>query len=465
MSARRSIARMPGRSVPALLAALVLVASSTWGRGGSASAEPVSITSLRVDEGVYLALNDLLRPLGASRRTDRGTGVTSVWVQGQEVRLLADSRLVHGATTTWQLARPVRVREGGVWVPEEFVRDVLARVATIGLTYQGGYLFVGESAARVDSLTVRRHGDGAEIIFHGFFPDRPTATAAGGALDVLLTGCFATDVRVPAGAENVIESVDTHRREDGTLVILHLTDDVDGYAWRERAESRLRLLVGDRRDGLAPLRGEPPTARRPVMRIVVDAGHGGRDVGVPTPGRGGRGEKWFTLDLARALADRLLDAGFEVTLTRNEDRDLALADRAAVANAVGGDLFISLELDAYPSSTFVPVRCAVHRPLNTPRAEVVAGYRLVPWTAVQAEYLDQSRAFGQWILRETTRGDRAGEDVRQVPLKLLEGVDMPAVAVLVAARLTETRWERTRDRLADEIGDAVEAFAGTEVGR
>ncbi len=79
-----------------------------------------------------------------------------------------------------------------------------------------------------------------------------------------------------------------------------------------------------------------------VRRIVLDSGHGGEDVGTHT--RSGVTEKSLTLDIALRLR-RLLERDFQVLMTREADRAVALEDRAAVANRAGADLFVSIHLN------------------------------------------------------------------------------------------------------------------------
>jgi N-acetylmuramoyl-L-alanine amidase/putative methionine-R-sulfoxide reductase with GAF domain len=92
----------------------------------------------------------------------------------------------------------------------------------------------------------------------------------------------------------------------------------------------------------------PPTredlqlrARVPKMRIVVDAGHGGWDLG--TVGRQGLLEKDLVLEIAQRLG-KLLESrlGAEVILTRNDDNYIPLDERAGMANQSQADLFISV---------------------------------------------------------------------------------------------------------------------------
>lgn len=92
----------------------------------------------------------------------------------------------------------------------------------------------------------------------------------------------------------------------------------------------------------------PPTkedlqlrARVPKMRIVVDAGHGGWDLG--TVGRRGLLEKDLVLEIAQRLG-KLLESrlGSEVIYTRPDDNYIPLDDRAQIANQSQADLFISV---------------------------------------------------------------------------------------------------------------------------
>ena len=110
--------------------------------------------------------------------------------------------------------------------------------------------------------------------------------------------------------------------------------------------------------GPAPERAEPvaaapqPAVKTPVgkkkRRIVVDAGHGGKDPG--TKGRRGTLEKdvnlAVALDLARLLRE---EDAFEVLLTRNDDTFIPLGDRSRLANEYDADLFVSIHCNSSPN--------------------------------------------------------------------------------------------------------------------
>jgi N-acetylmuramoyl-L-alanine amidase/putative methionine-R-sulfoxide reductase with GAF domain len=92
----------------------------------------------------------------------------------------------------------------------------------------------------------------------------------------------------------------------------------------------------------------PPThedlqlrAHVPKLRIVVDAGHGGWDLG--TVGRKGLLEKDLVLEIAQRLG-KLLESrlGADVILTRKDDNYIPLDERAGIANQAQADLFVSV---------------------------------------------------------------------------------------------------------------------------
>ena len=88
-----------------------------------------------------------------------------------------------------------------------------------------------------------------------------------------------------------------------------------------------------------------PRARR---RVVVDAGHGGPDDGMTGPLRGGPKivEKDIALKVARELEKSLERRGVDVIMTRTKDTLIALSDRGRIANQAGGDVFVSIHVNA-----------------------------------------------------------------------------------------------------------------------
>lgn len=84
-----------------------------------------------------------------------------------------------------------------------------------------------------------------------------------------------------------------------------------------------------------------------VEKIVLDAGHGGRNPGAAYQGRR---ESDDALRLAVAVGKILEENGYDVIYTRTTDATQSVGQKAAIANEEGADLFISIHRNAsdYP---------------------------------------------------------------------------------------------------------------------
>jgi N-acetylmuramoyl-L-alanine amidase len=97
-----------------------------------------------------------------------------------------------------------------------------------------------------------------------------------------------------------------------------------------------------------PVRPAAPRQRRGLPLVVVDAGHGGHDVGAISVYESRR-EKDVTLSIAKAIAREIEGSGrARVLLTRRDDRFLPLGQRVAIARAAKASLFISVHADSAP---------------------------------------------------------------------------------------------------------------------
>ncbi|SHI89123.1 N-acetylmuramoyl-L-alanine amidase [Clostridium amylolyticum] len=80
-----------------------------------------------------------------------------------------------------------------------------------------------------------------------------------------------------------------------------------------------------------------------MVKICVDAGHGGKDPGACG---NGRQEKDYTLKLALGLGSQLQQHGINVIYTRTDDRFLELYERADISNNNSCDYFISQHVNS-----------------------------------------------------------------------------------------------------------------------
>lgn len=91
---------------------------------------------------------------------------------------------------------------------------------------------------------------------------------------------------------------------------------------------------------IAPL---PGTLYLPYEFFAIDAGHGGRDIGIRA---GKKTEKDIVLFVARVFADIINKSGREAVLTRRGDYSLSLRERINFVNRHAPGVFISLHLSS-----------------------------------------------------------------------------------------------------------------------
>ena len=85
--------------------------------------------------------------------------------------------------------------------------------------------------------------------------------------------------------------------------------------------------------------------KRHKKLIILDAGHGGRDIGASNKNII---EKDLTLSMTLKLRDILKKMGYRVRMTRSTDKTMRLKERTDYANRYKGNIFISLHVNAAP---------------------------------------------------------------------------------------------------------------------
>ena len=87
-----------------------------------------------------------------------------------------------------------------------------------------------------------------------------------------------------------------------------------------------------------------PDIKRDKFYVVIDPGHGGRDLGAI--GIGGLRESVIVLDVSKRVKELLSEKGVKVRMTRNSQIDLDLPPRVSIANREDADIFVSIHANA-----------------------------------------------------------------------------------------------------------------------
>lgn len=262
----------------------------------------------------------------------------------------------------------------------------------------------------------------------------------------------------------------------------------------DSASGELRVVVGSGRESVeeaAPVResfspflvSNSPRSKRhgTIRRIMVDPGHGGRDVGAL--GRSGLEEKDVALLLARSLANYLrVRGGYEVALTRNEDVFVPLAGRTNMANQWKADLFISVHCNSSLSHRlrgfevyFMSEKAsdaeaeAVARTENSVLAFEQEGsmdskVRRLLLSMAKNEYLNEASRLCAYIAQKVqSEIGREKPRVRQANFHVLREAGMPAVLVefdYLSNPVSEARLRssRHREKLAASVARGIMSY-------
>jgi len=503
--------------VRALLAASIAAVCLTIGVPAQqpSSALPYTVVSkdarrplpVRVVGGQEMfALDDLARMFGLTVRDDTAAGAITVTSGAQTIVLSPQQPLASISGRMISLpAAPVR--EGRSWfVPVDFVSRALAPIAASRIELRkpsrlvlSGDIRMPRVAARVEPLgsLTRVTLDVAPSTPHTVSQDgqRIIVRFDADALDAAdLRTATTTDTfqSIRAGDAPQIVTIDVGPRfasfraadqaaaAGGTRIVIDLvsmteTPTPPGTPATPPAQPA--------NPETPPLLDLPPAGG--LRAIVIDAGHGGDDVGAK--GAQGTLEKNVTLSVARRLKAALeARLGVRVLLTRDGDQAVASDQRAALANNNKADLFISLHANASvrPVVSGAEVfylaldgygeqgqRAAQASPETLP---VVGGgsreIEITPWETAQARHLEQSAAFARSVeaaLREhVTMSPRS---IQQAPFRVLVGANMPAVLVEMGfltngAQEQQLVSDQYQNAVAQALVDAIVRFravAGT----
>ena len=76
------------------------------------------------------------------------------------------------------------------------------------------------------------------------------------------------------------------------------------------------------------------------LRIMIDPGHGGKDVGATS--HNGLTEKFVALDISKRVHQIMQQRNYPTYLTRNNDTEVPLAERAMLASQMGANLVVAI---------------------------------------------------------------------------------------------------------------------------
>jgi len=246
---------------------------------------------------------------------------------------------------------------------------------------------------------------------------------------------------------------------------------IDVKGERRQEISASKEVIENAKQEPAPVekakRGEPFKPGK-IRRIVVDPGHGGHDPGAMSPS--GTKEKDIVLQIGHRLADKIRDdLGIDAVMTRSTDVFVELQERTAIANKVGGDLFVSIHANASLNHAANGIETYY---LNLAKTEKVAqlaakenGTTLEKVSLLQAVLFDLMANYKlndsahlahevQKALFKTAQTGYASVKnlgVKQGPFYVLVGATMPSILVETAFVSNDRDEQKLKDPLYQDL--------------
>ena len=217
-----------------------------------------------------------------------------------------------------------------------------------------------------------------------------------------------------------------------------------------------------------------------LSRVVIDAGHGGHDVG--SIGPTGFTEKELVLDLARRLKTLIeTQMGAEVIMTRDADTFVALETRTQRANQEKADLFVSIHANSSPEKNvrgvetfFLNLNTESRDALATATRENAASEMKIHelqdllQKIVLNDKADESRELARHVQNAMSTRTNAGSNrgVKQAPFVVLIGAAMPSILAEVSfiSNPDEEKRLKTADyrqKIAESLFQGIKSYAET----
>jgi len=418
----------------------------------SVAGRDVAGSVLIAPSGPLFSLPPLAPLLGGELRQGPGGAGWVLRTGDVETVLGTGSAIATVGRSIVQLPQPVVGGDAGPWVPLELLRRSFGEALHWEIAWDAANRRLVATAQERRVVSVEWslvHMQGLTTLVLQC-PEAPRINIAerGQRVEVTMLG---DQVAQPARPPEVVDPLVQALRFADDKILLDVAPGAVVEHYQQQDPYRLVFDVYQR-VAAAPGTPTPAAPQRPT--IVIDPGHGGVETGAIGPA--GTQEKELTLLLAQGLARELAQRlPVDVELTRDEDAELPLDTRAAIANQHRAKLFISIHLNSSvgtgatgAETYFLSLEASDARAAAAARAEnamppaapgaaaeaqpasSVAGLDLILWDLAQSQHLSESQRFASLVQEElnTALGLR-NRGVKQAPFRVLMGAAMPAVLV------------------------------------
>lgn len=360
-----------------------------------------------------------------------------------------------------------------------------AMALLIGMQQPPTVITMIRATASSDSTVIRIRAAGTLTRFQR--PER-----AQGGVVLRLPGAMLNDDAMDSTVRSGATRIEAKRIRD-ILVLTIQCSATDSVVLRRDGQRDLVCVIRSARqmvpEDISPRHHPASRGKWSLDVIVVDAGHGGKDVGAE--GVNGAVEKDITLSIARLVRARLSEMmpQTKVVMTRETDTFVELYRRTQIANDAAGKLFLSIHCNSMPTKPHSAHGCETYilRPGRNDDAARVASRenasvkfeqsqrryegmtedQIIVATMAQRSFVRLSESFAASIQQEVTQHTPlADRGVSQAGFFVLVGASMPNVLIETgflsnrsdAEYLASTKGQAA---IASSIANAIRSYAAS----
>jgi N-acetylmuramoyl-L-alanine amidase len=314
--------------------------------------EKFSLKAHEIEGVYYIESSSLARFLGGKEIINFFGKTGEIEFDDYQIEYILFSQFLRSGESVFNIYKPVLFRDGAFLLPIRYLVDVLNQISPNDLYWDGKTLTVSPLTYNITGINAFQKINGVlieiylkeELRFDVIKTDDSWiyVTVSEGKIDSV-----ALEQRIPVDA---VYKVKTYQFDRSAQISIRMRPKEFTFTSKLRKDPlRIQILVRGEGfvDSSLASSGyvDENFSDNTIDIIVIDPGHGGEDYGAIGPSN--LKEKDIVLKIAKRLYSYLDDdERFRPIMTRQDDVFVPLSKRTALANSVGGDMFISIHANA-----------------------------------------------------------------------------------------------------------------------
>ncbi len=314
--------------------------------------EGSKLTAFEIDNQTYVKSTSLAEFLEGEESIDFFAKTGSIDFGDYNIDYSLFSPYVRCGENVYNIYLPVQFYDGAFLLPIRYTVDVLNKVAPLKLAWDGRKIVISPPVFNVTGMAASQKLNGLlieldlkeKLRFDVVKTDDNwlIITVSDGKVDSL---AFTRRIAVPA-----IYEIKTYQFDRSAQISVRIRPRDFTFTSKLREDPyRIQILIKGESfaDSVETSQHfvEEDFSDNMIDVIVIDPGHGGDDLGATGPVN--TFEKDVVLSISKLVFKHLADDDrFMPVMTRQEEIFIPLSERTALANSVGGDMFISIHANA-----------------------------------------------------------------------------------------------------------------------